>query len=29
VRAVIEPNETNEAVYNGFFGAVLLPGGGA
>lgn len=29
VRAVIELNETNEAAYNGFFGAVLLPGGGA
>ena len=29
VRGVIELNETNEAAYNGFFDAVLLPGGGA
>lgn len=29
VRGVIEPDGTNEAVYNGFFNAVLLPGGGA
>lgn len=29
VRGVIELNETNEAAYNGFFNAVLLPGGGA
>lgn len=28
VRGVIEPDGTNEAVYNGFFNAVLLPGGG-
>lgn len=27
VRGVIEPDGTNEAVYNGFFNAVLLPGG--
>ena len=28
VKGVIELNETNEAAYNGFFDAVLLPGGG-
>lgn len=28
VKGVIEPNETNQAVYNAFFDAVTLPGAG-